>query len=1011
MKKLSLLALIFLLASFLSLAFLKTGVYGQASEGPNPPSGGGGGGGGGVYPTRPIDNPIVNPTGEPEPDDPGPGNKWMYHCKYHECTPEDWPWSYICSPAAEGVPVGSCWKEIVPGSTDIREQCRYYPGNWDSYNCFESSNLCEEFCKPWREATPIVNPTGEPEPDDPGPGNKWMYHCKYHECTPEDWPWSYICSPAAEGVPVGSCWKEIVPGSTDIREQCRYYPGNWDSYNCFESSNLCEEFCKPWREATPTPGETEVVYCKPGCRTCEICRKPNGSLCDMWYCRDLFFALERYGFGGSRKWCEDWYCPSRCGYIDLACINACVPRCMTEFALDDPENVYDLWRSTYTCLPMQKGKTMCSYMCDPKDLGPAPGCGGYEGPEPTPTGVEPPPVNYWFCAGADGCEAGYDFYPSRCLVDCGEHVCRIDEECMRTRLFPGSGEGKANCIANCHCDNPCACAAETCRDEICVDDCGTLCLGENDCGLSLIEPPKIEVGNGGMNPVNIAIDGRVHICDSQFWLDPVHQPNGAYFKVKISHAGGVDKIDAVGLGFNHREGEETVDDLWISLIDLVNGKPGIPVVYGPAAPDINVIPVVIDRRELNLKEVTFVVIFHNNFPKNLNFVWASAMDDVGRTLPWTYTDTSFKYWDCQLNFSGKLYDDSESADREVCATNGYKTPVREANFTSLSLVNVQDAGDTVAAVISADGCDFQAGGSKLIWGKTYNSVFNDDLDGDITSLYARTIDLGVTGGGVTTCFNGSQIDTTQGNDPNMPKFLADPYVDSPEIQLDYSFLQNAEPWYQVVGGGIKALGSVNNYLRSSRRMVEDSVSGQQDSGWIAAGGQFSAGNSEDYSQSGWKGERMTGFFGQKVGYNYFYNELKTKKNLGEVKSNWGEIKDTPGILFIDGNLAIDSDSSALTAGQYRIVIVKGRITVDPVVKNLAGIFIADGNITISGESNTQLVIKGMIYSGGNITLDRGFTNHRENSTRPATVVQFDPNLIFNLPPTVYQVMSGWKQGI
>jgi len=60
--------------------------------------------------------------------------------------------------------------------------------------------------------------------------------------------------------------------------------------------------------------------------------------------------------------------------------------------------------------------------------------------------------------------------------------------------------------------------------------------------------------------------------------------------------------------------------------------------------------------------------------------------------------------------------------------------------------------------------------------------------------------------------------------------------------------------------------------------------------------------------------------------------------------------------------------------------------------------------------NAQLIIKGMVYSKGNIVMSRGFDDASLNNTQAATIIQFDPNLIFNMPPAVFKVMSDWRQG-
>jgi hypothetical protein len=216
---------------------------------------------------------------------------------------------------------------------------------------------------------PITVPDPEPTIID---GQKELWHCKYHECTPDTWDGSFLCSEEAQGVQIGQCFKEMIPESTDVRDYCDYNPSNWDSYNCFGDEELCGTFCSEWEEEDPGD-EYEVVYCKPGCRTCEVCRNADGSLCSLQQCRTRFYALCNWFNDQPDYWCDKFYCPSRCGYLDTDCLRQCNTTCIRDFALDQIGNIYDLCNRTYTCLPMEKGKTMCAYMCDPYNLGAAPG--------------------------------------------------------------------------------------------------------------------------------------------------------------------------------------------------------------------------------------------------------------------------------------------------------------------------------------------------------------------------------------------------------------------------------------------------------------------------------------------------------------------------------------------------------------------------------------------------------------------------------------------------------------
>lgn len=616
--------------------------------------------------------------------------------------------------------------------------------------------------------------------------------------------------------------------------------------------------------------------------------------------------------------------------------------------------------------------------------------------------------------------------------DVGEsEMCRVaGEDQTPTCVSEGTCWVRAECDATCHgfyyCNSEITPVCqlgyykdlEDCEDKNdggcyetrlgCLSECG---CGEDGCGPTLNEPPKIEIGDGGMNPaVNIPGDGRFHICDSDFWLDSVNAPHQAYFKVEINHSESAQKIDVIALGFNHVENGETVYDLWLPVIGLSANSgsgPGGLFVQGEELDKVEVTSITENLSgspDETTRTMTYLITYDDDFPINLNNIWVSAMDDVGRTLPWTYTDASFKYWDCKVDFEGKLYDDSE-VESVSCPVSGWETEASETvNFNSLSFVNVGNTGDTLAATIVGDN---SFSGSGLMWGKTYSTNFNEDINCDITSVLARLIDIGSVG--TTSCMVNSQINTVRKYDLTIPEYSIDPFVDDPRVQIDFSIAQFADPWYQISGGDLRALGNIGNYVRSPMQMVVDS--GGNDAGWIAAGGSFSAGNNDNYSASGWMTENQSGIFGTRFGYDYLYSELKLKKGIGTTAVNWSGIGDT-GVYFIDGNLTIDSNNMALAAGGYRVIVVDGDINIDAAVSNLYGVFIADGNINVTGNSATdaQLIIKGMMYSKGNIVMSRGFDTTSLNNTQAATVIDFDPNLIFNMPPAVFKVMSDWRQG-
>lgn len=928
-------------------------------------------------------------------------------------------------------------------------------------------------------------PTSAPDPDDPGAGMKWMYHCRYHECvmgdpgTPAD-PW--LCSTEAEDVSVGTCWREKVWEGENIRERCLsmapFYFINryrYQAYNCFEDKELCDTFCEPW----DTPDESEeVVYCLPGCRTCEVYLDPDtGQPGTLKECNELLHRLNYYqwppsgensnrynscgpysgspfdGFGGfpqhgGKLWCEEIYCPTRCGAIKKLydeCVaegqpywkcagwyhcDCDVEACIKKFGLECEfgagafhgyKKNWDNWqadRLASNCLPRKKGATECAYMCDMRNLGAVPGCDGAVGPVPTPTGL-PSSSNYYYCAGADGCVPKYGS-PLDCMTGCGTQVCMmgVDPSCL-SRVYTGDN-AKENCQAGCNCPNPCVCGASTCTTEVCTDECGTICGGTKECGLSIVDPPGLIIENplDGSKIGATDTEGRIHICDDKFWfVGSTTPPTRAKFVVTLSSARGADKIEGVSFGFTN----DGTDDLIYNIFNL-NLDPNFwdIVKLGEGEDSVIITPYASPllpgdtEREITL-DITFIKDGGgNDFPFNLNNIFVSAVDDQMGFLPWTYTDKAFKFWDCKVTYDGTLFDDSGDPDRGVCETHGYQTPASDTiNFQSLKFTNTQAVGDSVVATVT-DNTFTCPSGSELIWGKTYNSVFNDNINCDTAGLLARTIDL--TGSvGTTSCMANSQINTKRYNEIDIPRYTIDPYVDSPAIKLDFSLEQFSDQWYQVLGGGVKAVGGISNKLNGSAYMVKNI--GTSDAGWIAAGGTLDMGKDTGYSESDWKVEDVNskgGFFGTRVSYNYFLNEFKIKKGIGTTETNWDNIRNSTGVFFVNGNLDIEKDSTPLLgATDYRIVIISGNLKIGDSATSVQGIYLADGNITIDGESalDAQLLINGILYSRGNISITRNFKTHSENNSKPAVKVTFDPNLIFRMPNEVYKVMSNWRQGI
>jgi hypothetical protein len=353
-----------------------------------------------------------------------------------------------------------------------------------------------------------------------------------------------------------------------------------------------------------------------------------------------------------------------------------------------------------------------------------------------------------------------------------------------------------------------------------------------------------------------------------------------------------------------------------------------------------------------------------------------------------------------------MYDSSDSALGAQCPSGqGFNTPAGASmNF------NWADFTPTVGTAVRINATSDSAySGGNIVWGKTYLAAPNSDIVGG--SVIDRWIDLSV---GTTNC--GNQVTV------NSP--VADPYAASPSVKVDFSTASGQPGWYQVSNGGIQAVGSVTNIVPvtcgldvsctgamtvANNTMV--SGSSINNGGCVLGSANCQYGNPNNWY-------RIPGTLSsaEKYDYRYFYDRyfvgygagmtLPANSTMTVVKANSGT-----GVFFIDGNFNVN-ENNVVASGQTLFIIAKGAINFDQAVTQSQGIFVADGGITVSGTNAAALVIGGSLYSAnssGNISFTREFTSAVENNNKPATVVNYRPDLIFNLPGSMLKVLSGWKQ--
>ena len=377
-----------------------------------------------------------------------------------------------------------------------------------------------------------------------------------------------------------------------------------------------------------------------------------------------------------------------------------------------------------------------------------------------------------------------------------------------------------------------------------------------------------------------------------------------------------------------------------------------------------------------------------------------VVDNEGENSGFVDSGRNWKVWNCQVSVLGKIYDGSIG---QACNNIGF-TVEADSNMEFSNLIYKNNDGEDIdmSTNLPAD-----YGPTNVVFSDSYLPIFNYgsvvNPDGSLkgTNRITRIIDLGT---GTTHCPVATQFDI----DSNVSAYSV-----VPSAKIDFSFIRSQEGWFQVSGAGVKA----KNVVGSGVPLTADPVTRALSiTGILADNGLVSFAtysningnnNDTDYGLSNnWWINRSTNS-SNTYSYQNFYNNFFVNRSIGETGINW-DSKPSEGLYFVNGNLNIDSDFT-LDSGKFLMVVVRGNITIAETVNRLDGIYIADGGITASGFSDTQLVINGMLYSRNNIRLSRSYVTKILNNTLPATKVNYRPDLIFNMPGILLREVSGWRE--
>jgi hypothetical protein len=229
----------------------------------------------------------------------------------------------------------------------------------------------------------------------------------------------------------------------------------------------------------------------------------------------------------------------------------------------------------------------------------------------------------------------------------------------------------------------------------------------------------------------------------------------------------------------------------------------------------------------------------------------------------------------------------------------------------------------------------------------------------------------------------------------------------------------ANPWFQVMGAGIKAKQNVQDSIplicaslpTCKAAMTVAGVG--SDNGLVSGVLVDNDGDCEDSCKYGDPNDWVyqANIVSQNCRYQDLYNRFYLSKGVGETHVSDVKMSDLSdsGLIFVSGNLTIDEDN-IVVPGDFLMVVVSGAIGIEEGVKNVEGVFVADGGIVAGGSSTDRLDICGSLCTAGNVSFSRSYTDQTENGGAPATKLNFRPDFAFNLPGALTKTLSGWREG-
>lgn len=270
---------------------------------------------------------------------------------------------------------------------------------------------------------------------------------------------------------------------------------------------------------------------------------------------------------------------------------------------------------------------------------------------------------------------------------------------------------------------------------------------------------------------------------------------------------------------------------------------------------------------------------------------------------------------------------------------------------------------------------------------------------------------------------------------------------SPFGSRNFFLTLNRSAWWQAEGasiyagstaGGTTISSSIPSSVGASSRYLVLPGSGGTPALVMRATGNDPSVGEGGVNENSWSAR--SSYKGKKMDYQYFASQMGVLKNQvsdwggnglnqqnsderdfwymkpsagpGNISSAWVVGSNDSYVVFVDGDLEIDSNITVQPGG-FLAFVVNGDITVGSLVDSLQGIFIANNDFVtesnyVSGSTNDiALEVEGTVVAWGTTSFGRNLGTG--NVTTPAEKFSYRPDFLVNMPAKMKAFALEWTE--